>query len=77
MDNKSINNKHWKEILNHLPVIIFESDISNKLTYLSDNISTILGCDKKDLLGKSAIELFHEEDRERLLENIKKKTIKK
>ncbi len=76
MDNNSISYKHWKEILNHLPVIIFETDITNKLTYLSDNISKILGYGKKDLLGKSAIELFHEEDRKQLLENIKKKLSK-
>ncbi len=53
--------------------MIFESNLNNELTYTSNSVFKILGYPPGELSGRNAIELFHPDDRPRLLENIRKK----
>lgn len=56
-----------------LPVMIFESDLANEIIYTSENVNETLGYRPDELIGKSGFELFHPEDKQYLLQNIRKK----
>jgi len=60
----------WKKLIEHLPVMIFESNLSNEITYASENVFETLGYSHDELVGKKGVDLFHPADRERLLQNI-------
>ncbi|VAW29394.1 hypothetical protein MNBD_BACTEROID07-246, partial [hydrothermal vent metagenome] len=66
-------NNRWEKLIEHLPVMIFELNLHNELTYTSQRIFELLGYRTEELTGKNAVELFHPDDRERLLGNIRKK----
>ena len=67
------DNNHWKELVDLLPVMIFESDLANEIIYTSENVNETLGYRPDELIGKSGFELFHPEDKQYLLQNIRKK----
>jgi len=66
-------NNRWKDLIDRLPVMIFESDLANKIIYTSENVYESLGYCPDELIGKNGLELFHPEDRQCLLQNIQKK----
>ena len=67
------DDNQWQKLVEQLPVMIFESSVDNNILYVSENVFDTLGYTPKELIGKKAIEQFHPADRERLLENIRKK----
>ncbi len=66
-------NNRWKELIDRLPVMIFESNLANEIIYTSENVYETLGHRPDELIGKNGLELFHPEDRQYLLQNIRKK----
>ncbi len=76
METKGIHGQggsRWEKLLEYLPVMIFESNLNNELLYTSQSVYELLGYRPEEMVGKNAVELFHPEDRERLLKNIRKK----
>jgi PAS domain S-box-containing protein len=66
-------NNRWKDLVDRLPVMIFESDLANEIIYASENVYGTLGYSPDELIGENGLELFHPEDRQYLLQNIRKK----
>jgi len=69
---KSEENRSGK-LIERLPVVIFESDLDNNLTYISPSIFELLGYRPNELIGKNTMEFFHPGDRAHLLDNIRRK----
>ncbi len=64
---------HWKDLIDRLPVMVFESGLTNEIIYASENVYETMGYHPDELIGKSGLEFFHPEDRQYLLQNIRKK----
>ncbi len=77
MDNEhtqsDYKNNRWKDLVDHLPIMIFESDMANEIIYTSENVYNTLGYRSDELIGKSGFDLFHPEDRQYLLLNIRER----
>ncbi|HFB62283.1 MAG TPA: PAS domain S-box protein, partial [Bacteroidetes bacterium] len=72
-NNLRKENNRWEKLIEHLPVMIFESNLKNELTFTSKSVYAILGYRPEEMTGRYAVDFFHPDDRERLLGNIRKK----
>ncbi len=74
MDNEhtqsAYKSNRWKDLVDHLPIMIFESNLASEIIYASENIYETLGYRPDELIGKSGFDLFHPEDKQYLLLNI-------
>jgi PAS domain S-box-containing protein len=62
----------FREMMELLPQIVFESDLQGNLTYVNKHAYKLTGySEKDDLIGKSTLSFYIPEDKERAIENIK------
>jgi len=62
----------FREMANLLPQIVFESDLSGKLTYVNKQAYKICGYnDEESMIGKNSINFYSPQDRHRANENAK------
>ncbi len=60
------NEKRLNAMLSNLPDVVSLLDESGKIKYLSPNFERLFGWKQEDLLGRTAFELVHDDDRERV-----------
>ncbi len=64
--------KKFREMAELLPQIVFETDIDGKLTYINKYAYKLTGYSEQDsIIGKSTLDFYIPEDRERAVQNIK------
>ncbi|NTW25845.1 MAG: PAS domain S-box protein, partial [Lentimicrobium sp.] len=64
----------FRDMANLLPQVIFESDIDGNLTYLNNNAYKTFGYPEDyPVLGKSSLDFYTPESRQKAIENIRKK----
>ena len=64
----------YRDLANLLPQIIFETDLKGNLTYVNKQAYSILGYSEDDkMIGKSTIEIYIPEHREKAKENLKRR----
>jgi PAS domain S-box-containing protein len=55
----------YRRLVECSPDIIYVLDPQAKVVFINDTVETLLGYEKKDLLGKELIDIVHPQDRER------------
>ncbi len=64
--------KKFREMAELLPQIVFETDIQGNLTYINKYAYKMTGYSEQDsIIGKSSLDFYIPEDRERAMQNIK------
>lgn len=63
--------EHLKELANLFPEMIFEYDLTGKVTFINQKTMNFSGFTREELIGKSIIQFLVPEDRERAIENTK------
>jgi PAS domain S-box-containing protein len=67
------NERKYREILELMPQVIFEIDSDLNMTFLNENAYKVTGYSKEDLRkGLKVYELIVEEERDRLMENLRR-----
>jgi PAS domain S-box-containing protein len=64
--------ERYRELANSVPELVFEADLTGKITFMSQRAFDFTGFTNEELEGRNLLEFLVPEDRERAIMNIKK-----
>ena len=64
--------ERYRELANSVTEMVFESDLTGKITYISQRAIDFTGFTNEELLGKNMLDFLVPEDRKRAIENMKR-----
>jgi PAS domain S-box-containing protein len=67
-----ISEERYRELVNSVPEMVFECDLTGKITYISQRAVDFTGYTNEELLGRNMLEFVVPEDRSKAVENMKR-----
>jgi len=64
--------ERYRELSNSLPELVFETDLTGKITYISQRATDFTGFTNEELKGRNMLEFVIPEERKRAIENMKR-----
>ena len=64
--------ERYRELVNCVPEMVFECDLTGKITYISQRAFDFTGFTNEDLEGRNMLDFLVPDDRKRAIENMKK-----